>query len=119
MKKKKCLYKIYDKNRKENAIYHAWYIFQDGILIKKRRIILKDEFYIQYHEIIDIEITNFKDDYIINLKLNSLKINDKIVISKDSEKEYFKEGIKYIQNKGVNIKMIGFNDDYFYNDFDI
>ncbi|MGP1370770.1 MAG: hypothetical protein ACTTKU_06265 [Eggerthia catenaformis] len=117
--KKIYLYKLYDK-KKSKVNYHIWSISRDGIVIKTvKKFYLRKEVLAEYYQIMSIEIVNLEKEYVIRLKLSSKKINDEIIISKDDEKEYFKESIKYIKSKGVNIKMTNFDDDYFYKDFNI
>lgn len=89
--KKIYLYKLYDK-KKSKVNYHIWSISRDGIVIKTvKKFYLRKEVLAEYYQIMSIEIVNLEKEYVIRLKLSSKKINDEIIISKDDEKEYFKD----------------------------
>lgn len=119
MKKNSVLYKLW--SRSNNILnYHTWYIKYNGITIKRIDYPFKIiNHFIEFHNISYIEVINSEEEYIIKIKLNSKDFNDNIIINKNKENELFKETILFILNKGVKINMIGFSDNYFYNDIEI
>lgn len=119
MKRISVLYKLW--SRSDNILnYHIWYIKYNGITIKRIDYPFKiiNQF-IEFHDITYIEVINSEEEYIIKMNLNSKDFKDNIIINKNKENELFKETILFILNKGVKINMIGFSDNYFYNDIKI
>lgn len=116
MKKNFTLYKLC--NRTDNILnYHRWHIKYNGISIKQIKFPFKiTNQFIEFHKITYIDVINSDKEYVVKVNLNSKDLNDHIIIDKDNENELFKETVLFILNKGVKINMIGFSDNYFYND---